>query len=84
MTGNRRFVAIELKAKHGVDVGRIRDYLADNRKQLWAEAVAWWEAGDGPSARLPDHLAPYKPNKTRNTETSIRFLKQSLMTLLPT
>ena len=50
-SGNRRFVPVTLK---GGDPHKIRAYLKENRSQLWAEATAYYHAGE--EARLPDKL----------------------------
>ena len=50
-SGNRRFVPVILK---GGNPHKIREYLHDNRSQLWAEALAYYH--DGQEARLPDNL----------------------------
>ena len=51
VTGNRRFVVIELE---GGTANRVREYLNANRGQMWAEAIALYH--QGAEARLPDHL----------------------------
>ena len=51
VTGNRRFVVVEL---NGGNPTFVREYLDANRIQMWAEAVALHR--EGAPARLPDHL----------------------------
>ena len=51
VTGNRRFVVVEL---NGGNPTFVRQYLDANRAQMWAEAIALHT--EGASARLPDHL----------------------------
>ena len=50
-SGNRRFVPVILKDGKPY---KIREYLHENRNQLWAEATAYYHAGE--EARLPDIL----------------------------
>ena len=57
VTGNRRFVAVEIFSKTGISVSKLRRIINDEREMLWAEALAWWHSQDKPSARLPDELA---------------------------
>ena len=50
-TGNRRWVLVRLQ---GGDPAQVRAYLAENRLQMWAEALAAHRAGR--EARLPQEL----------------------------
>ena len=50
-TGNRRFVAIPIRAG---DPARVREWLAQHRLQLWAEA--WERARNGEKAWMQPHL----------------------------
>ena len=60
VTGNRRFVPVNIAAGDPADVRR---FLDANRDQLWAEALARCQAGENP--RLPDD---YKDAQTENNE----------------
>ena len=60
-TGSRRFVVVKL---HGGNPEYLRVYLAANRAQLWAEALALHHLGE--SARLPAHL--YTAQADRNED----------------
>ena len=60
VTGNRRFVAVNIAAGAPADV---RKYLDANRDQLWAEALARCRAGENP--RLPDD---FKDAQAANNE----------------
>ena len=44
-SGNRRFVAVEARATQA-DAEAVRDYLNENREQLWAEALARYGEAD--------------------------------------
>ena len=51
-TGLRRFVPIRLRE----ELHTVREWLDENRGQLWAEALAWWHRGGERTARLPRNL----------------------------
>ena len=44
VTGNRRFIVVEVKGSIGT--AEIRNWLEDNRDQLWAEAIHHYHIGD--------------------------------------
>ncbi|MCY4002494.1 MAG: hypothetical protein OXF33_02120 [Rhodospirillales bacterium] len=51
--GNRRFVIVPVKP-HPHGVAQVREYLEENREQLWSEA--WTRVLRNEHPRLPDHL----------------------------
>ncbi len=53
-SGNRRFVVLTVKAGPDGAAG-VRNYLVENRDQLWSEAVHRYRAGE--TAHLPEALS---------------------------
>ena len=80
ITGNRRFVAIDVEA--GPDgVGGLRSYLEINRDQLWAEALAVYGTGD--PIRLPAGLAPAQAEANERHRRSDSLIEDAVAELLP-
>ena len=72
-SGLRRFVMVKL---HGGSVGFLRDYLAANRSQMWAEALALH--AQGATARLPDHLHAQAAERNENYRRRDAVLEDAL------
>ena len=79
--GNRRFVAIDVKAGEGGAAG-VRGYMAHNRIQLWAEAVLLYR--QGVEARLPDDLKANQAEANERHRGRDDILEDAVERWLPT
>ena len=82
VSGNRRFLAVEVFAKTGITVSKMRRIINDEREQLWAEALAWWNTGDKPSARLPDTLADVQAEQNEQYRSRNQMLEDLVLNAL--
>ena len=73
VTGNRRFVAVNIAAGAPADV---RKYLDANRDQLWAEALARCRAGENP--RLPDDFKDIQAANNERYRSADELLEVAL------
>ena len=72
-SGLRRFVMVKL---HSGNPGFLRDYLAANRSQMWAEALALHT--QGAEARLPEHLHGQAAERNENYRRRDAVLEDAL------
>ena len=77
VTGNRRFVAVNIADGAPADVRR---YLDANRDQLWAEALARCLGGENP--RLPDDFKDIQAENNERYRNSDELLEAALSTWL--
>ena len=81
VTGNRRFVVVDVEAgPDGVD--GLRRYLDTNRAQLWAEALAVHKDGSDP-IRLPEELAPAQAEANERHRRSDTIIEDAVASLIP-
>ena len=73
VTGNRRFVAINIAAGAPADV---RHYMDANRDQLWAEALVRCRAGENP--RLPDDFKDAQADNNERYRSADELLEVAL------
>ena len=73
VTGNRRFVAVNIADGAPADVRR---YLDANRDQLWAEALARCRAGENP--RLPDDFKDIQAENNERYRSADELLEAAL------
>ena len=80
-SGNRRFVVLEVGRR--MSVADMRTLLDDERRQLWAEALAWFGQGDEtPSARLPDELADVQATVNEGFRANNQALEDAVLDAL--
>ena len=73
VTGNRRFVAVNIADGAPADVRR---YLDANRDQLWAEALARCRTGENP--RLPDDFKDIQAENNERYRSADELLEAAL------
>ena len=76
-SGNRRFVPVILKDGNPQ---KIREYLHDNRSQLWAEATEYYHAGQ--EARFPDKLKRAQSSAADKARRGDEILENAVETWL--
>ena len=78
-TGNRRFIPISLESKESSiwnNGKKVREYIKENRKQLWAEALHRYNEKEKPY--LPQHLIPVADMKADEHRSKNELLEDAV------